>query len=815
MALSKNSISNLADLAGLDALPAPLWVFDPEQMKMLWANRAALNLWNVSAQKKLSQPPHCDDLLSRQARFLMCRPLPQLETETLRSLEVLRYVPSIISVYTLERTKILQNPKSLSCYGKTEVFGQHFVDPEVARAAIAQCKAGQSLGLITQVKTQRLGIRWHQLNICPIPDPIAGVQMFLVNEQDLTEAMQLEAAKLKLYRAERLLKGVADFSSFLWSAKNDPAALDEALGILGAAAAVQRIEILEKALDSMNPRARACWQGRDRAASQSPRPNTNPDSSLVVPIAIEGMAWGVLVLENRKQEAAITTDSDNGWSESERSILNVAASAIARFLAEIQPAKLESQGPVGHNAARVSPFKMPLNPYAYYDTLTGLPNRTFFMERLRQALAKSKRDENYTFAVLFLDLDRFKVINDSLGHLIGDRLLAAIARHLRQVLRDNDLVARLGGDEFAILLPHTRQLSDATHIADRIHSSLIAPFHIEGQDIFTSVSIGIALSAVGYQHPEELLRDADIVMYHAKDRGRSRSEVFNGAMHDRLVAQLRLEHELRQAIQGLEERPHLLKPTSNSFQLYYQPLVNLKTCQIVGFEALVRWNHPRLGLVPPEKFISIAEETGAIVPLGQWVLAEACQQLRVWRSQFPHYPNLTMSINLSGRQLSHNNLIAQIDRILEETGVEGSALKLEVTESVLMDNADLATEMLLQLKDRQIQLCMDDFGTGYSSLSYLHRFPLDTIKIDRSFINQMDVEAKNFAIVQTIVTLASNLGMNVIPEGVETLAQREKLQTLGCELGQGYLFSKPVDSHQASLLLEGSFPRARDFASQS
>lgn len=436
---------------------------------------------------------------------------------------------------------------------------------------------------------------------------------------------------------------------------------------------------------------------------------------------------------------------------------------------------------------------------AYHDALTGLPNRALFMEQLSSTMMWGKHCPDYLFAVLFLDLDRFKVVNDSLGHTFGDKLLKAIAQELQTCVSKSDLVARLGGDEFAILLRDIRELSDATEVAERIQHELKRSFLLDGQEIFTSVSIGIALSSAGYTQPEELLRDADIVMYRAKDKGRFRYEVFDVAMHKRIVTQLKLENSLRQAVKVLGEgEPN----TIHQFQLYYQPIIDLATGWIAGFEALVRWQHPKLGLVSPVEFIPIAEETGLIVPLGHWVLREACYQLVSWQQQFSAQPSLIISVNLSGRQFSHSELIAQIDQVMQETGIQGNSLKLEITESVLMDNADLARSMLWELRARNIQLCMDDFGTGYSSLSYLHRFPLDTLKIDRSFVSMMGVETENSEIVQTILTLARNLEMEVIAEGIETLAQLKKLQDLGCLLGQGYLFSKPVDSQTASQLLE-------------
>lgn len=436
---------------------------------------------------------------------------------------------------------------------------------------------------------------------------------------------------------------------------------------------------------------------------------------------------------------------------------------------------------------------------AYHDALTGLPNRALLMEELSDVLAQVKHDPDYLFAVLFLDLDRFKVVNDSLGHTFGDKLLKVIAKDLQACISKGNLVARLGGDEFAILLDDIRELSDATQVAERIQQQLNRPFILDGQEVFTSVSIGIALSSTGYNEPEEILRDADIVMYRAKAQGRLRYEVFDVAMHNRVVAELKLENDLRRAVKALEDGEPNDTP---QFELYYQPIVDLKTSWTAGFEALVRWKHPDLGFISPVEFIPIAEETGLIVSLGHWVLREACRQLAAWQKQFPNRPPLIISVNLSGRQFSHSQLIGQIDQILQETGLEGNRLKLEITESVLMDNADLARSMLWQLRSRNIHLCMDDFGTGYSSLSYLHSFPVDTLKIDRSFVSMMGVETNNSEIVQTIVTLARNLEMEVIAEGIETLAQLKKLQDLGCLLGQGYLFSQPVDSQTAFQLLE-------------
>ena len=426
---------------------------------------------------------------------------------------------------------------------------------------------------------------------------------------------------------------------------------------------------------------------------------------------------------------------------------------------------------------------------AAHDNLTGLPNRAFFIDHLKRAIARSKRHSDYMFAVLFLDLDRFKNINDSLGHVIADQLLVEIGGKLEAALRPEDMVARFGGDEFVIFLDDIKEFSDATRVANRIHAELASPFNLGGNEVFTTTSIGIALSVHGYDKPEDCLRDADTAMYRAKALGKARHEIFDRSMHDRAVTLLDLETDLRRAIERRE------------FLVHYQPIVALETSRIEGFEALLRWQHPARGLVFPTEFISVAEETGLIVPIGQWILDEACRQTRMWQEQIGEHKPLAVSVNLSNKQFLQPDLVDRINQSLLKTGFDPRSLKLEITESVVMENAGEATARIGQLRNLGVELYMDDFGTGYSSLSYLHRFPVDTLKIDRSFISWMGARDENSEIVRTIVELAHNLHMEVIAEGVETEEQVSYLKALQCEYGQGYYFSRPLDAESAAALI--------------
>ena len=419
---------------------------------------------------------------------------------------------------------------------------------------------------------------------------------------------------------------------------------------------------------------------------------------------------------------------------------------------------------------------------AFHDALTNLPNRALLAENLKFVMERAKQSEDYQFAVLFLDLDRFKNVNDSLGHTIGDQLLIAMARRLESCIREVDMVARLGGDEFAILLDGIPNSAEATNMAKRIQDKLDSPFNLSGHEVFTTTSIGIALSSTGYDYPENMLRDADTAMYRAKAQGKACYEVFDKGMHARAVYLLQMENDLRRALDREELR------------VYYQPIVSLNNGQLAGFEALIRWQHPERGFISPVDFISLAEDTGMIAPIGLWILKRACQQLAQWQWASPAHRQLFMSVNLSGKQVAEPDLVSQIQQILEATHLDARYLKLEITESVVMENAELAAQFFKRLKALGVQLSIDDFGTGYSSLGYLHRFPLDTLKIDRSFVGRIGEAAENIEIVRTIVSLADNMGMEVVAEGIETLGQLAQLRKLNCQFGQGYLFARPADA---------------------
>jgi diguanylate cyclase (GGDEF)-like protein len=429
-----------------------------------------------------------------------------------------------------------------------------------------------------------------------------------------------------------------------------------------------------------------------------------------------------------------------------------------------------------------------LTKQAFRDSLTGLPNRALFMDRLSHGLTGAKRRHEH-LAVLFLDLDRFKVINDTLGHTVGDQLLVEVSDRLGSSLRPGDTVARLGGDEFGILLEDVADAETAEAVALRIEEELAKPLHFEGREIFVSASIGIALSSARLGMPEEILRDADLAMYHAKSKGNARHEIFDDSMSAPALDRMDLEMDLRSAISRQE------------FRLHYQPILRMDTGRITEVEALIRWQHAKRGLLQPDSFIGLTEETGLIVPIGQWVLREACRQAREWQLEFPSIPPLVMSVNLSAKQFQNPNLVQEISQALAESGLAAGSLKLEITESVVMQDAPATLAKLKDLKDLGIRLAIDDFGTGYSSLGYLKRFPVDTIKIDRSFVKGLSKDGNDNAIVRAVITVAKTLNMDVTAEGVETEQQRIELKALGCDRAQGFLFARPADAEHVGPLL--------------
>ena len=450
---------------------------------------------------------------------------------------------------------------------------------------------------------------------------------------------------------------------------------------------------------------------------------------------------------------------------------------------------------VSRDISQRKEFEVQLERQAFFDSLTKLPNRALFMDRLRHLFQRFRRaNGELLFAVLYLDVDRFKGINDGLGHQAGDDLLCEIALRLERCVRPSDTLARLGGDEFTALLEDIKSESDATRVAERINTELSAPFVLRGHELFATVSVGIALSNTKYERPEDMLRDADIAMYRAKANGRSRHQVFDVEMHERAVVLLRLETDLRRALERHE------------FVAYYQPIINLETRTLRGFEALVRWNHPTRGLIMPDVFIPVAEETGLIGGIGTWMLEEACRQMRVWQLRYPRDPALCISVNVSTRQLAQVTVVEHVARVLAETGLDPATLTLEITESALMQNLSTSAAVIARLHDMAVHLHIDDFGTGYSSLSYLQNFPIHTLKVDRSFVSRMNGVPGQDEIVRAIVSLAQNMGMQVTAEGVETHAQADALQGLNCTNAQGFLFSRPVPADEAErMIIDGAF----------
>ncbi len=462
---------------------------------------------------------------------------------------------------------------------------------------------------------------------------------------------------------------------------------------------------------------------------------------------------------------------------------------------EIQAMNRELEQRIQERSQALAMANTELQFLAYHDSLTRLPNRVFFLEALEKAFLRSQEDPDFNFAVLFLDGDRFKVVNDSLGHLSGDQLLVAVAHRLEHSLPSEVLLARIGGDEFTILVEDLPNPAMAIQLAEQVHQSMLQPFSLNHQSIFISFSIGICGNKY-HNNAESILRDADIAMYRAKRHGRSCSQVFDKAMYKEAQSLLIIENDLRQAIRG------------SGLSLNYQPIINLKTQGIGGFEALVRWHHSERGVIPPSDFIPVAEDTGLILPLGLWVLETACQQMQTWKLAGLVDETMTIAINLSPKQFAQRDLVSRIDGIIRKTGLPYRCLKLEITESAVLDSldsVDTSIKIVKELQSRRIQISIDDFGTWYSSLSYLNQFSLNTLKVDRSFVEEMETNLERRAIIKTIIDLAHILKMNVVAEGIETDSQKLMLQGLGCEFGQGYLFSKPLPADALEQLLQGSW----------
>jgi diguanylate cyclase (GGDEF)-like protein/PAS domain S-box-containing protein len=529
----------------------------------------------------------------------------------------------------------------------------------------------------------------------------------------------------------------------------------------------------------LSPRFRALVHGEEAATEEPPRAwfdRVHPDDLLALQADLAAHLEGrTPSLDN--EHRVLRKDGSYRW---------VHARGVAVLDGEGRPARLA--GTLSDVTVRKKAEEL-LRYQAAHDVLTGLPNRAAFLDRLERSITRGRFNPDYRFAVFFLDLDRFKLVNDSLGHLSGDQLLVAVARRLVTCLRPGDMVAHAGGDEFTLLLDNIEAPLEASYVALRIHKSLNAPFNLDGQEVYISVSMGITLSG-WYERPEDMLRDADTAMYRAKSRGPGSHELFDRDMQAQALGRLQLETDLRRAV-GRDE-----------FRLHYQPIVSLQSGSITGFEALLRWQHPERGLLYPGAFLSVAEETGLILGISEWVMRECCTQALAWQHRFPQMePPMTMSMNLTSQSFTRSDVERLVGESLAGSGLDGRQLQLEITESVFMDDLDAVVAVLVALKGRQVEFHIDDFGTGYSSLSYLHRLPTEVLKIDRSFVGRMGQAGDDGVIVRTIVELAHNLGRRVIAEGVETAEQLARLRALGCEHAQGFYFARPLPSDEAESLL--------------
>lgn len=659
--------------------------------------------------------------------------------------------------------------EKISGYSEAEILGhncQFLQGPDTDPEAQAQIRLALQQGQACQVvlkNHRRDGTAfWNEVKISPVRDDNDRLTHFISIQTDITDRIQAEAQLRQSEERYRIISQLtSDFTYAASLSANDEWCLD------WVSEAFFRITGYTLA----DIEAPTGWRGIIH-------PEDLPLVGQYYQALIAGQASEI-------ELRIVAKDGRNLWVHSyARPQWDTEQQRVVRMLGAAQDItdRKQAEEQLQHNA--------------FHDPLTGLPNRALFMDRLAQTVKSASRYENYLFAVLFLDLDGFKLINDSLGHILGDQLLLLIAYELESCLRPSDTVARLGGDEFTILLEGINDLGDAIQIAERIQAKLTQPFTLGQQTVFISASLGIALGSTADDTPEDLLRNADIAMYRAKVQGKAHYQIFSTQMHAQTISRLQLETDLRRAIDQQE------------LQLHYQPIVCLETGAVKAFEALVRWQHPERGLLLPREFIPVAEETGLIIPLGKWVLQEACRQAQRWQADSSPPPSI--SVNLSSRQFLQPNFSDQINQILQQTGLPTSRLQLEITESTIMENADLAAKMILQLRAIGIQLQIDDFGTGYSSLSYLHRFSVNALKIDHSFISRIGVDQESEEIVRTIIKLAQTLNLSVTAEGIETVAQLTQLRTLQCQDGQGYFFSKPLESQA----VEAFIAQAQDYAKQ-
>ena len=665
-----------------------------------------------------------------------------------RTDEILYISPTYEEVWGRSCQSLYEDPQSW-------LFAIHPEDSFKAIATIeTQFRTGDDFEEEYRIVRPDGSICWVRVKAFPVRDAVNRVSRFVGIAEDITERREAEEAVRKSEEQFRLTFELAPIGMAISSLEGKFTRVNQALcDALGYA----RAELLELSFTEIS----------------------HPEDCQL----------------HRHLEQKLIAGKDSSFQIEQRSIAK--DGRIVDTLLKVLMVRDEEGNPLHFNnqvvdiTERKSMEKQLIHD-ALHDALTGLPNRALFIDRLQQQLKRSQRQDNYLFAVLFLDLDRFKVVNDSVGHLVGDKLLIEIARRLKKSIAPTDTVARLGGDEFTILLEDISSKSEATLVAESIYQTLTFPFHIDGYELFTTASIGIALSSPEYESPADILRDADLTMYSAKEQGKARYEVFDRTLRDRALQRLELETDLRRALERGE------------FEVYYQPITSLQLGTLSGFEALARWNHPLKGLISPTEFIPICEETGLIVPFSSWLLKQACQTARDWQLKYPQHPAIKISVNLSAQQFREPSLVEEVETVLSETGLSGKCLKLEITESVLIDNLETVTEIIMKLREKQVQFSIDDFGTGYSSLSYLHRFPVNTIKIDRSFVGQMQANGENSAIVKAIVTLAHILKMDVIAEGIETTFQLAQLKLLQCEYGQGFFFSKPLSKVDAEAFIANS-----------